>query len=60
VPVNSWSSTGVVIDTDWSVGETVISRSITTANQSDFYCVRLNTETGELMLINLQKVESFP
>ena len=31
-----------------------------TDKQADFYCVRMNTETGELMLINLQKVSVLP
>jgi hypothetical protein len=31
-----------------------------TDKQADFYCVRMNTETGELMLINLQKVPVTP
>jgi hypothetical protein len=31
-----------------------------TDKQADFYCVRMNTETGELMLINLQKVPVLP
>lgn len=28
--------------------------------QSDFYCVRLNTESGELLLVNLTKVPQTP
>jgi hypothetical protein len=31
-----------------------------TDTKSDFYCVRLNTETGEMMLVNLQKIPPFP
>jgi hypothetical protein len=31
-----------------------------TDTRSDLYCVRLDTETGEMMLINLQKVAAFP
>jgi hypothetical protein len=31
-----------------------------TASKSEFYCVRLDTETGELMLVNLQKIPPFP
>lgn len=28
--------------------------------RADFYCVRMNTETGELLLVNLTKVAVFP
>lgn len=28
--------------------------------RADFYCIRMNTETGELLLVNLQKVSVFP
>jgi len=31
-----------------------------TATRSDLYCVRMNTRTGDLMLVNLQKIESIP
>lgn len=31
-----------------------------TEKQAEFYCVRMNTETGELLLINLQKVGVIP
>jgi hypothetical protein len=31
-----------------------------TDTRSDFYCIRLNTDNGEMMLINLQKVGVFP
>jgi hypothetical protein len=30
------------------------------AEQADFYCARLNTETGELMMLNMQKVPQVP
>ncbi len=30
------------------------------AEQADFYCVRLNTESGEMMMLNLQKVPQVP
>jgi hypothetical protein len=30
------------------------------AEQADFYCVRLNTESGEMMMINLTKVGTVP
>lgn len=31
-----------------------------TDSRSDLYCVRMNTATGELLLVNLQKVGSIP
>jgi hypothetical protein len=31
-----------------------------TEKQSEFYCIRMNTETGDLLLINLQKATAFP
>ena len=31
-----------------------------TEKRADFYCIRMNTETGELLLINLQKANVFP
>jgi hypothetical protein len=31
-----------------------------TDKQADFYCIRMNTETGELLLINLQKANVLP
>lgn len=31
-----------------------------TEKRADFYCVRMNTETGELLLLNLQKADAFP
>jgi hypothetical protein len=34
--------------------------AVNMAERSDFYCIRLNTESGELMLINLQKVGDLP
>lgn len=34
--------------------------AVNMAERSDFSCVRLNTESGELMLINLQKVGELP
>lgn len=30
------------------------------AEQADFYCARLNTESGELMMLNMQKVPQVP
>ncbi|HVK87913.1 MAG TPA: hypothetical protein VM513_27525 [Kofleriaceae bacterium] len=34
--------------------------AVNMAERSDFACVRLNTQTGELMLINLMKVGQVP
>jgi len=34
--------------------------STATEKRADFYCIRMNTETGELLLVNLQKVSVFP
>ena len=34
--------------------------STSTEKRADFYCIRANTETGELLLVNLQKVSVFP
>ena len=34
--------------------------STATERRADFYCIRMNTETGELLLVNLQKVNVFP
>jgi hypothetical protein len=34
--------------------------AVNMAERSDFYCVRLNTESGELMLVNLTKVNQLP
>ena len=31
-----------------------------TTTHSDLYCIRMNTRTGDMMLINLQKVGSVP
>ena len=31
-----------------------------TEKQADFYCIRMNTETGELLLINLQRANVVP
>lgn len=31
-----------------------------TEKRADFYCIRMNTETGELLLVNLQKVSVLP
>ncbi len=34
--------------------------AVNMAERSDFYCVRLNTESGEMMLVNLTKVGELP
>ncbi len=34
--------------------------AVNMAERSDFYCVRLNTESGELLMINLTKVGEIP
>jgi hypothetical protein len=39
---------------------TTVCDATVTDTHSDFYCIRLNTETGELVLINLQKVDIVP
>src|SRR5262249_4137609 len=31
-----------------------------TEKRADVYCIRMNTETGELLLVNLQKANVFP
>ena len=31
-----------------------------TTTRADLYCVRLNTRTGDMMLVNLQKIDSIP
>jgi hypothetical protein len=39
---------------------TTVCDATSTDIRSDLYCVRLNTETGEMLLVNLQKVPSIP
>lgn len=34
--------------------------AVNMAERSDFYCLRLNTESGEIMLVNLLKIPTFP
>lgn len=34
--------------------------STSTSQRADFYCIRMNTETGELLLVNLTKVGVLP
>ena len=39
---------------------TTACRATSMTSRADFYCIRMNTATGELMLINLQKVGTLP
>jgi hypothetical protein len=39
---------------------TTVCDSTSTDTRSDFYCIRMNTETGEMLLVNLQKVAAIP
>ncbi len=39
---------------------TTVCDATSTDTRSDLYCVRMNTETGEMLLVNLQKVGSIP
>ncbi len=39
---------------------TTVCDATSTDTRSDFYCVRMNTESGEMLLVNLQKVGSLP
>ena len=39
---------------------TTVCDATSTDTRSDFYCIRLNTDTGEMLLVNLQKVAAFP
>jgi hypothetical protein len=39
---------------------TTACRATSMTSRADFYCIRMNTATGELMLINLQKVATIP
>src|SRR6266545_2013811 len=34
--------------------------AVNMAERSDFYCLRLDTESGEIMLVNLLKIPTFP
>jgi len=34
--------------------------STSTEKRADFYCIRMNTDAGDLLLVNLQKVSIFP
>jgi hypothetical protein len=36
---------------------TTVCNSTATNTHSDFYCIRLNTETGDMVLVNLQQVD---
>jgi hypothetical protein len=39
---------------------TTVCDATRTDTHSDFYCIRLNTETGDMVLVNLQKVDAIP
>jgi hypothetical protein len=39
---------------------TTVCEATSTTDRADLYCVRMNTETGELLLVNLQKVGVVP
>ena len=39
---------------------TTVCDATSTTTRSDLYCIRMNTRTGDMMLVNLQKIESIP
>jgi hypothetical protein len=39
---------------------TTVCDAASTDTRADFYCVRMNTETGEMLLVNLTKVGVLP
>jgi hypothetical protein len=39
---------------------TTVCDATATDTHSDFYCIRLNTETGDMVLVNLQKIDLVP
>lgn len=39
---------------------TTVCDATSTDTRSDFYCIRMNTDTGELLLVNLQKADVLP
>jgi hypothetical protein len=39
---------------------TTVCDAASTDTRSDFYCIRMNTETGELLLVNLTQVGVLP
>ncbi len=39
---------------------TTVCDATSTTTRSDLYCIRMNTRTGDMMLINRQKIESIP
>jgi hypothetical protein len=39
---------------------TTICDATSTDTHSDFYCVRMNTDSGEMVMVNLQKIGSTP
>lgn len=54
-------SNGPTVASAGSAGRFTTSCDATsTEKRADFYCIRLNTETGDLLLVNLQKVSAFP
>lgn len=39
---------------------TTVCDATSTNTHSDFYCVRMNTDSGEMVMVNLQKIGSIP
>jgi hypothetical protein len=39
---------------------TTICAATSTDTESEFFCIRLNTESGEMLLVNLQKIGGIP
>jgi len=39
---------------------TTVCEATATDTHSDFYCIRLDTETGDMLLVNLQKIDAIP
>jgi hypothetical protein len=39
---------------------TTVCDATSTTTRSDLYCIRMNTRTGDMMLVNLQKIDSIP
>lgn len=39
---------------------TTVCDATSTTTRSDLYCIRMNTRTGDMMLINLQKIDAIP
>jgi hypothetical protein len=57
LPVSNGPTATVTASAGWF---TTACDSTSTERRADFYCIRLNTGTGELLLVNLQKVNVFP